>query len=151
MVKEEQMSITFYTITRLQSQSHTWLKVIVDDRWLDLVEIFERMHHLHNDRTCLAFGNALVLLEIKVQIMSITILEHRAERIGIDLEHIVQTHHARMVELLVDVVLAQRVLYVVSLLVILPVLVQLVNLAGNVALLLQIERLVHFRETAWVK
>ena len=48
-----------------------------------------------------------------------------------------------MLEALVDVLLPQRVLYVVGLLVVLPVLVELVEFASNVALLLAVEGLVH--------
>ena len=78
-----------------------------------------------------------MLFEVKVEVVAVAVLEHGAERVGVDLEHVEQADDARVVQLLVDVVLAQRVLDVVGLLVVLPVLVQLVDLAGHVPLLLR--------------
>ena len=73
--------------------------------------------------------------------MPITVLEHGAEAVGVDLEDVEEVDDPRVRQVLVDIVLAEGVLDVVGLLVVLPVLVQLVDLAGNVALLLCVEAL----------
>ena len=83
------------------------------------------------------------LFEIEVEVVSITVLEHGAEGVGVDLEDVEEGDDAGVLKILVDVVFAERVLDVVGLLVVLPVLVQLMNLASDVALLLGIETLVH--------
>ena len=82
------------------------------------------------------------LFEIEVEVVSITVLEHGAEGVGVDLEDVEEGDDAGVLKILVDVVFAERVLDVVGLLVVLPVLVQLMNLASDVALLLGIETLV---------
>ena len=76
------------------------------------------------------------LFQVEVEIMSRAVLHHRAERVGVDLEGVVVLDDPRVVQRPVDVVLPQRVLDVVGLLVVLPVLVQLVDFAGDVPLLL---------------
>lgn len=116
---------------------------------LDLIQILERVNDLHDDRTSLAFGNALVLFQVKVKIVTITVFEYGAERVRVDLEHIEQSHHTRVVQLLVNVVLSQCVFDVVRLFVVLPVFVQLMYLAGDVALLLQVEGFVDFGKATW--
>lgn len=65
--------------------------------------------HLHDNGTRLPLGNCLVLLEIKVQVVSVAVLEDRAKGIGVYLEHVVQLHYPRMVQRLVDVVFPQGV------------------------------------------
>lgn len=49
------------------------------DGGLDLVEVFERMDHLHDDTAGLPLGDALVLLEVEVQVVTVAVLQHRAE------------------------------------------------------------------------
>lgn len=83
------------------------------------------------------FADNLVLLQVEIQIVAVAILEDGAERIGVDFEDVEQPHHSRMVQLFVDVVLAQSVLDVIGLLVVLPVLVQLVHFTGHVPLFLR--------------
>ena len=106
----------------------------MDDWRFDLVEILERMYNLHNDRARLTFRNALVLLQVKVQIVAITVFEYSAERVGVYFKHVEETHYARMIKLLVNIVLSQRVFDVVGFLVILPVLVELMYLTCYISL-----------------
>lgn len=126
----------------------TRLKIIVDNRRFNFIEVLECMDDLHDDGACLAFRNALVLLQVKVEVVSIAVLKHSAERVGVDLEHVIQANHSGMIQLLMDVVFAQCVLYVIGLLVVLPVFVQLMDFAGHVTLILQVECFVHFGESA---
>jgi glutaredoxin 2 len=65
------------------------------------------------------------LLENKVKVLSVAVLQHSAERIRVDLKHICQCHHDKnikqpqtqqlhdilVVQLLVDLVLARGVLW----------------------------------------
>lgn len=118
----------------------------MDDGRLDFVEILEGVYHLHDDTARLPLRYGLVLLQVEVEVVSVAVLEYCAEGVGVDLEDVVEPDHSWMVQLLVNVVLSERVLYVVGLLVVLPVLVQLVDLARHVPLLLQVERLVHLAE-----
>ncbi len=126
------------------------LQVVVDDGRADVdVQIAQSAHRLHDNRARLLLRYGLVLLEEEVEIVALAVLEHRAERVGVDFEHVEELDNARMVQGLVDVVLAQRMLYVVGLLLVLPVLVELVDLAGHVALLLDVKCLVHLAEAAF--
>ena len=103
---------------------------------------------MRDDGSRFPLANDLVLLEVKVQVVSVAVLEHRAERVGVNLEDVKEADNPRMVQLFVDVVLSKGVLDVVGLLVVLPVLVQLVDLAGHVALLLEVKGFVHLTESA---
>ncbi len=73
--------------------------------------------------------------------MAITVLEYSTERICVDFEDVKEGHYPRMLQVLVDVVFSKSMLDVVRLLVVLPVLVKLVNLASNISLLLGVESL----------
>ena len=73
--------------------------------------------------------------------MSITVFEDSAEGVGVDLEDVEEPDDPRMLKVLVDVVLTQRVLDVVGLFVVLPLLAQLVDLARHVPLLFHVESL----------
>ena len=109
------------------------------NRGLDLIKILEGGGNLHDDAARLPLRYGLMLLQVEVKVVTVTVLEHGAEAVGVNLEHIVQVDNARVLQRLVDVVLPQRVLNVVRLFVVLPVLVELVDLAGNVLLVLEIE------------
>ena len=86
--------------------------------------------------------------------MTITVFEDSAEGISVDLKDVEEPDDSGMLKILVDVVLAQRVLDVVRLLVVLPVLAQLVDLARNVPLFFQVKSLkgkkwiLYFRSTS---
>lgn len=84
------------------------LEVVVNDRWFDLVQVLERRDDLHHDRARLSLGNGLVLLQVEVEVVSVAVLQHRAEGVRIDLEHVVEFHHSRMVQRFMDVVFPQR-------------------------------------------
>merc|ERR1719431_1524084 len=121
----------------------TRFEIIVNNGRFDLVEILEGGHNLHDDAPCLPLRNRLVLFQVKVKIVSITVLQNGAEAVGVYLEDVEQLDNASVLQCLVDVILPQSMLYVVCLFVVLPVLVELVNLAGHVPLLLHVEPLVY--------
>ena len=73
--------------------------------------------------------------------MAITVFKDSAEGIGVNLEDVEESDDPRVLEVLVDVVLTQRVLNVVGLLVVFPVLAELVDLAGDVPLLFHVKSL----------
>ena len=73
--------------------------------------------------------------------MAITVFKDSAEGIGVNLEDVEESDDPRVLEVLVDVVLTQRVLNVVGLLVDFPVLAELVDLAGDVPLLFHVKSL----------
>lgn len=50
-----------------------------------------------------------MLLQIKVQVVSVAVLEHCAKGICVYLKHIVQLHDPRMVQRLVNIVFSKRV------------------------------------------
>uniref|UniRef100_A0A182IS39 Uncharacterized protein n=1 Tax=Anopheles atroparvus TaxID=41427 RepID=A0A182IS39_ANOAO len=119
----------------LGQQDVARLQIVVDDGRLDLVQILERRYDLREtDR-------------VEVEIVPVAVLQHGAERVRVDLEHVVQLHHARVIQRLVDVVLPERVPSKnTERKARLTVFVELVHLARDVALLLQVERLVHLGE-----
>ena len=124
------------------------LQVIVNDGRFDLVEINESRHNLHDDACRLFLWNSFVLLEKKVEIVDIAEVEDSAEAVAADLEHVLEPDDPGVVERHVDVVLPEGVLHVVALFVVRPVRVELVQLAGHVLVLLQVEALVHLGEAA---
>ena len=81
------------------------------------------------------------LFEIEVEVVSVAVLQDSAERVGVDFEDVVEVDYPWVLEVLVDVVLPEGVLDVVGLLLVFPVLVQLVDLASHVPLLLHVETL----------
>ena len=80
------------------------LKIVVDDRPLLLIQVLEAGEYLDHDRARLLLGQCLVGLEVEVQIGAVTVLQHRAEGVRIYLKHVVQTHHLRVHERLVNLV-----------------------------------------------
>lgn len=85
------------------------------------------------------FADNLVLFQIEIEIVAVAVLEDGAERVGVNLENVKQPHDSRMVQLLVNIVLPESVLDIIGLLVVLPVFVQLMDLASHVPLLLQMQ------------
>jgi hypothetical protein len=73
--------------------------------------------------------------------MTITVFKDSTEGIGINLKNVKKTNDAWMLKILVDVVLPQCMLDVVGLLIVLPVLAQLVDLARNVTLFFHVKSL----------
>jgi len=55
------------------------LEVVVDDGGLDLVEVLESGDGLTDDGAGLLLRDTLVLLEVEVQVVPLTELQHRAE------------------------------------------------------------------------
>jgi hypothetical protein len=86
---------------------HTWLEIIVDDWWLDLVEVFEGRHNLHDNGPSLPLRNCLVLFQVEVEVMPITVLQHGAEGVSVNFKNIIQLDHSRMVQSFVDVIFSQ--------------------------------------------
>ncbi len=78
-------------------------------RRFDFVQVLQRGGNLHDDGPRLPLAHSLVLLEVKVEVVAVAVLEHGAKGVGVDLEHVVQPHDPRVLERLVDVVLSQRV------------------------------------------
>ena len=87
------------------------------------------------------YFQATNLLKIEVKVVAITVFKDSAEGIGVNLEDVEESDDPRVLEVLVDVVLTQRVLNVVGLLVVFPVLAELVDLAGDVPLLFHVKSL----------
>lgn len=50
-----------------------------------------------------------MLLQVEVEVMAITVLKDSAERVGVNLKHVVQLDHPRVIQWLVDVVFTQCV------------------------------------------
>lgn len=57
----------------------TGLEVIVDDGRPNLVEVLEGIDNLHDNRATLLLSHKLMLLQVKVQIIAFTVLQHCAE------------------------------------------------------------------------
>lgn len=51
----------------------------MDDGRSDLVEVLERVDDLHDDGASLFLRHQFVLLQVKVQVVSFAVLQHRAE------------------------------------------------------------------------
>jgi hypothetical protein len=79
----------------------------VNDRGLYFVEVLESRHDLHHNGPRFPFRDCLMLLQVEVKVVSITILKDSAERVGVNLKHIIQLDNPRMVQRLVNVVFSQ--------------------------------------------
>lgn len=75
------------------------------DGRFDLVEVLERRDDLHDDTPRLSLRYRLVLLQVEVQVVAVAVLQHRAERVGVYLEHVVKLDDSRVVQRFVDIVL----------------------------------------------
>lgn len=51
----------------------------MNDGWSDLVEVLEGVDDLHDDGASLLFSHQLMLLQVEVQIIAFTVLQHCAE------------------------------------------------------------------------
>ena len=60
----------------------TWLKIVVDNRFVKLIKILESLHDLHDDGFGLVFRNLVLLFQIMVQIISFAIFQYSTEPKG---------------------------------------------------------------------
>lgn len=74
------------------------LEVVVDDLLLLFVEVLESGEDLGDDGTGFAFREGLLHLEVHIQVASITMLQNGTECIRVDREHVVESHHLRVLE-----------------------------------------------------
>lgn len=51
----------------------TWLEVVMDDRWLDFVQVFKSADRLNNDRPCFLLRNQFILLQVEVKVVALTV------------------------------------------------------------------------------
>ena len=82
------------------------------------------------------------MFKVKVEVVTVTIFEYSTEGIGVDFKDIVEVDDPRMLKVLVNVVFSQGVLNVIRLLLVLPILVELMNLASDITLLTHVEALI---------
>jgi len=57
----------------------TWFEIIVNNRWLDFVEVLESGNCLNDDGPCLLLRQKLVLLQIEVEVVTLTVAKHCTE------------------------------------------------------------------------
>jgi len=92
-----------------------------------------------------------VFFQIVVQIWATAKLKNGAEAVVINFHCIIVLHDASIVELLMDFIFPQRVLYVVVFDLVTPTVVKVVNFASDFPTILQIERLINLREPTLAK
>lgn len=51
----------------------------MDDGWANLVEVLEGVDYLHDDGAALLLAHQLILLQVEVQVIAFTVLQHCAE------------------------------------------------------------------------
>ena len=62
--------------TELSESAQTRLEIVVDNRRLDLVEVFESGDSLNDDRPRFFLRQKLVLLQIEVEVVTLTVTKH---------------------------------------------------------------------------
>eukprot|EP00951_Prasinocladus_malaysianus_P018967 scaffold152988_cov42-Prasinocladus_malaysianus.AAC.2 len=120
----------------------------MDDPAGGLVEVGEARQDLRGDGPGLPLGQRGVLPEVRLEVPADTHLQHRGERAVVHLEDVEQADHSRVLQLLVDVVLADGVADVALLLRLAPRRVELVDLHGHLAQLVEVVGAVHLAEAA---
>lgn len=80
----------------------------MNDLLLLLVEVRESLEDLRDDAPGLSVRQLVLELEVHVEVAPLAVLEHGAERVGVDREHVVQLDDARVQKRLVDVVLYRQ-------------------------------------------
>ena len=93
----------------------------------------------------------LVLLQVVVQVRPATELKYGAKTIMVDLYSVVVLNNAPVVQFLVDLVLAQRMLDVIVLDLITPTVIKMMNFASNFSAVLQVKGLVDLRKATFAK
>ena len=122
------------------------LEVVVDNLLLLIVQVLEPREDLRNDQLGLLLIDLLILLQVVVEVRPAAQLQNRAKAVVVDLHRVVMPHHTPVRQLFMDLVLAQRMLDVVVLDLVTPAVIEVVDLAGDLATILQVKRLVHLRE-----
>jgi hypothetical protein len=125
------------TIAVLQ---HSPERVVVDLKDLEQTHNARVAQLLHQNSSSFPFRSK-IFRPIRSMSLTVAVLKHGTEGVVVDLEDPEQAHDARVVQLLVDLVLPDRVPHVALLLLLAPVGVQLVQLARHVAVLHEIKRL----------
>lgn len=75
----QEILTTFNENPKRKAPWSTGLEVVVDDGRPNLVEILESVDELHDDGASLLLGHRLILLQVEIQIVASTVLQHCAE------------------------------------------------------------------------
>lgn len=91
----------------------------------------------------------LILFQIIIEVRSTAQLQDGAKTIMINLNGVIVVDNAPIVELFVNLILAQRMLYVVILDLVTPTVVKLMNFTGNLAAIFKVKGLVDLWEATF--
>lgn len=127
------------------------LEVVVDDFVWHFVEVADGVDDLPDYHLGLSLGYSLVLLEVVGKVRPLAVLQNSAERVLVKLNGIKQLHNIGVSQNLVHIVLPHSVFDVVLLRIVIPVGVELMNLAGHLPKLLYIKSFIHFAEPPFAK
>ena len=114
------------------------------DLLLTLVKVFEAAQYLRDYQLGLLLRYLPILLQVEVEIGPGAKLKYRAKAVVIDLDGVILMHDPTMVQILVYLVLSDRVLYVIIFDLLGPTVIKVVYLACDFSAAFQVECFVHF-------
>ena len=126
---------------------------VVMDYLLLLVahQVLQPRQDLRNDQFCLFLCKLLVFLQVVVEIRPTAQLENRTEAVVVDLHCVIVFNDAPMAQLLVDLILTQRMLYIVIFYLIAPAIIEVVDFTGDFTTVFEVKGLVDFGETTFAE
>lgn len=115
----------------------------MDDLLFRFIQVLQSTQDLRYYQLGLLLRYLFVLLQVEVEVRALAELQHSAEAVVVNLDRIVVAHNSPIVQVLMNLVLAQRMLYVTLLNLLAPLVVEVVNLAGYLTAVLQVIGLVY--------
>lgn len=120
----------------------------MDDFILLVIEVQQTTQDLTDDQSGFLLREGSVLFEVHVQVHSTTELQYSAEWVVIDLNRVKLPHHSRVDKLWMNFIFSHGMSDVVLLQPLIPVVVKVVDLTGNLSVLIKIKCLVHLGVTS---
>ena len=119
-----------------------WLQIVMNDLLLLVCQVFESGEDLGDDQFGFFLNDLLVFFQIVIEVWPTAKLQDCTEAVVVDLNSVVMLHDASIVQLFMDLVLSQSMLDVVIFDLVTPTVVEVVNFAGYLTAIFQIEGLV---------
>jgi hypothetical protein len=120
------------------------LQVVMNDFLLLIVQILQTAEYLRNDEFCLLFWNLLVLLKVAVKVGSAAMLKDRTEAIVINFNRVELFHNPPVDQVFMNFIFSEGMLNVVLFDCFIPCVIEMVDLAGDLPAVFEVEGLIDF-------
>ena len=116
----------------------------MDDFLFAVIQILKPAQNLTDDQLCLLLVDLTILLQVKVQVGSRAQFQNGTKTVVVDFHGVILLHHSAMIQILVNLVFANGMLYVVVLDLFAPRVVEMMNFASYFPTVFEVVSLINF-------